>query len=50
MVTEFMVTPWRHHDPPRVVADQRSCHEVNENEGTLKKTRAFHFHASARVL
>jgi hypothetical protein len=32
-----MVTPWRHHDPPRVLADQRSCHEVNENEGTLKK-------------
>lgn len=41
MVTEFMVTPWHHHNPPRVVADQRSCHGVNEDEGRLKKREHF---------
>lgn len=47
-MSEFVVAPWRHHDPPRGLADQRSRHEVNEN-GVHEKKRALHFHAGARV-
>jgi hypothetical protein len=39
-MSEFVVAPWRHHDPPRGLADQRSRHEVNEN-GAHEKSEHF---------